>query len=927
MIKAENRAGPSYLKVEISLSSGAAFDIEKSDIRGNSVQFTDASSDSSTFSIGYAAMKTLTFEIDNINDKYSQYDFNDASMVAYVENNGRNYRKGRFEVYEPTAKGTTITLVCYDTMYKTESEYDTGLSFPASLGDMLYECSVVNGFSLADTNFPNMDIMISEKPDVKTWRELIAYIAQCAGCVARFNVNDQLELKEYDRNAFDQDYDGGYYDQTLASKYESGDSLDGGDYTFSETTDYDGGGLSELSNYHHIYRFTDYEVATDDTVITGIAIKIEEEVYMYGTKDYVLQISDNPLITDENVSQVMQRLREAFIGLRFRKMSATCLSDFTMEACDPAYLTDRKGNSYQCYLTNISCKLNGFNTVSNAAETKKKNNSSGGDVVTKLLDLSDKQAEKRVSKYREQQEYFNELALNMFGMYYFTEELEDGSVIKYGANAPNIEDSTYAWKEGSEGFFISKDGGKTWIYGRDSNGNVVANILYAIGIQAEWIDARKLTVLNDDGVRTLYIDAEGNVEVNASSVKILDQKVTTEEDVNSCIDAKAGEISLSAERTALEKMSHDYAVNGDFSSGDLTNWSTNDSVNCSVIDHENFGIVCELTKTSSTSVRIYQTFSKLPVGQYILKFKAATTEEYKNMARLMLSFNSQIVYTSAGALSSDKMTEFRYEFEITAAGSKTLSIYPYVTNAPVYITDIELLCLYNYYCDAQLKIRDDAISAEVTRASGIEEELRAAIQVNADNITLRVSKGEMGSYITQYYNNVIVAFNNNSKYVQINPGEIAIYNNGVENSKKRAVFNESGNHFYRDNYYVGKIGTNQWSGNTAHKGLVFDLEYTGKYMAWTQEATEGASSYTTILCYSRANSIYTSAGLHLGCNLYGHNWQADGLDLRNSLANGYTTFTGSLPVVLSITGNSDGSMSWTYGNVIVKNGMITSIPT
>lgn len=66
----------------------------------------------------------------------------------------------------------------------------------------------------------------------------------------------------------------------------------------------------------------------------------------------------------------------------------------------------------------------------------------------------------------------------------------------------------------------------------------------------------------------------------------------------------------------------------------------------------------------------------------------------------------------------------------------------------------------------------------------------------ADAITSKVSKGEMGSYITQYYNNVIIAFNKNSKYVQINPGEIAIYNYGVENSKKRAVFDETGNHFY-----------------------------------------------------------------------------------------------------------------------------------
>ncbi len=85
----------------------------------------------------------------------------------------------------------------------------------------------------------------------------------------------------------------------------------------------------------------------------------------------------------------------------------------------------------------------------------------------------------------------------------------------------------------------------------------------------------------------------------------------------------------------------------------------------------------------------------------------------------------------------------------------------------------------------------------------------------------------MGSYITQYYNNVIVAFNKNSKYIQINPGEIAVYNNGVETSKKRAAFNENGNHFWRDGYYVGKIGANSLHSDNSKKGFDFDLEWPG----------------------------------------------------------------------------------------------------
>lgn len=231
------------------------------------------------------------------------------------------------------------------------------------------------------------------------------------------------------------------------------------------------------------------------------------------------------------------------------------------------------------------------------------------------------------------------------------------------------------------------------------------------------------------------------------------------------------------------------------------------------------------------------------------------------------------------------------------------------------------------YAKANFIITESNIKAEVTRAKGVEDELKASIQINADNITSCVTKNGIGSYITQYYNNVIVAFNNNSKYVQINAGEIAIYDNGISSGKKRATFNEQGNHFYRDGYYVGKIGTNQWNDYPTHKGLVFDLEYEGKYMAFAQRTSSSSSVYTTMLCFSRANSGYDEYGLHLGCDFYGHNFTLNGFNLTNCSANGYATFTGTLPVVTSIRDMGNGSISWSYGNVYIKNGMITSVPT
>ena len=227
---------------------------------------------------------------------------------------------------------------------------------------------------------------------------------------------------------------------------------------------------------------------------------------------------------------------------------------------------------------------------------------------------------------------------------------------------------------------------------------------------------------------------------------------------------------------------------------------------------------------------------------------------------------------------------------------------------------------------AKFQVAEDLIQAEVTRATGVEVELAASLKVTSDLVETKVSKGDFGSYMQQYYNRVLIGFNNNSKYVQITAGQIAIYDNGIQDSKKRSAFDEAGSHFYRDGYYVGKIGTNQWVKNNAHKGLVFDLECQGKYMSWSQEEYEGAPEYTSIFAYSREGSMYGTEGLHAGCNLDMHNWTIKNAKVENLMAGGYKGWTGTIPIVTGISDNGDGTISWTYSSIDVATGVITSAP-
>lgn len=217
-----------------------------------------------------------------------------------------------------------------------------------------------------------------------------------------------------------------------------------------------------------------------------------------------------------------------------------------------------------------------------------------------------------------------------------------------------------------------------------------------------------------------------------------------------------------------------------------------------------------------------------------------------------------------------------------------------------------------------IRVVDKDISAAKEKA----ETAISKISVVEDSISSMVKKGEFGTFMRQNYNSFLLGFNGASRYVQITAGEIGLYNGSIDSSNKRAVFDENGNHFYRDGKYIGKIGTNVWSGNSSHKGLVFDLDSEGKYMAFSQEESANAGSYTTMLCFSRSNSIYSQYGIHLGCNLYAHGFKI--IDPQWETGFGVNA---TINFVQILDMNSDGTVSrWgSNGRMVFKDGILMNL--
>ena len=403
---------------------------------------------------------------------------------------------------------------------------------------------------------------------------------------------------------------------------------------------------------------------------------------------------------------------------------------------------------------------------------------------------------------------------------------------------------------------------------------------------------------------------------NSSAKKTLEDSYYTKTEVETHITASKEEIKLGVSKVYETKTIVEEKIKSvnELTDEKLTEYSTTEQMK-SAINLKADEINLSVSKVYETKTTVTE---KIKSANQLAQAAADTAEENANSA------------------TDEKLKEYSTTEEMNAAikvqtDSINLSVSKvYETKTTV----TEKIKSANQLAQAAADTAEENANSatdEKLKEYSTTEEINAAIKVQTDSITTEVNKkvnsSEFGTKITQNAYNVRVAWNNNSKYIQLEYGQLAIYNGEVSTSQKRAVFDEQGNHFYRDGYYVGKIGTNQWSGNNAHKGLVFDLDYQGKYMAFAQTKSQGIGAYTTMLCFSRANSIYDQYGIHLGCDFYGHWFDMYNVDLHDININGYGVADGkSIPIVTEIHDNGNGSIGWTTSSISVRGGMITAVP-
>lgn len=494
-----------YVTANVTLSNGATLKLDKKDfyLSGNSLV---DSADSGDFPVGVAIEKTASLSLVNDDGRFDGYNFNAARFVIFLNvqlsDRIETIKRGTYIVSKKPATASEISLSLLDKMHNADKAYDSNLSFPCTVKELLSECCQQCGIALGDAVFPNADFQIQKAPSNATYRTVIGMCAGISGGNARIDENDLLRIITFDKTFTNTTiYDGG-----AVKNWTNGDDLDGGTLNpWTTGTVVDGGTLSN-NDYHALFSIQNLQYDVDDVIVTGVKYVEDETEYMSGQDGYVITI-DNQLLSG-NAQAGVEAIGNQLISLRMRPFSCDGIANGYATFGDPVEFIDTKNRVFRSFVTNVEFVFGGSTSWSCSAKSAEEDVSEfvGGQQVA--VEQSKKDIEKKLSAYDVKLKQMNELAANTLGFFYTEEVQEDGSVITYRHDKPTFADSKVIYKTSADGFFLSVDGGQTWKAGFDSNGDAVLNILYAIGIQSEWINTRGFTAKDNKGNTTLRIDAD-----------------------------------------------------------------------------------------------------------------------------------------------------------------------------------------------------------------------------------------------------------------------------------------------------------------------------------------------------------------------------------------------------------------------------------
>lgn len=521
----QNSGNRNYLKyADFTFTDGSTLSITDKDLWSNGFKFEDAVSQNGSFDIGAAIINKLTLQINNFSGKYTDYIWDGARVVCYI---GLELSTGIEKIrictmtvtdapYQSTA---IISLTCEDSMRLFDRDYsESKLTYPATRLQIIQDACEVCGVTLQSTRFDNDDFVIQNRPDDSsiTFRQVIAWVAQMGCQWAKCDEYGRLCFGWYEREVPDNFYD---LVETPWKDVEGNDILD----TTGEQI------ITIMQTGITAIQTNGFTPWLYDLEITGIKVteyvenssKNEAKTYQSGKSGYVIEISDNKLIQEGTGEAICKIISDRCVGMKFRPFSTGALTNIAWEAGDTIAISDRNGKQYKSYLTSVTLNPGAFEQLECSAKSASRNKQKQYSLNQQIQAENNKNLrDERTAREKALEELSQRLAESS-GAYTTVETQTDGSNIYYLHNKPQLSDSDIIWKMTAEAWAVSTDGGQHWNGGMTVDGDVIARILTATGINADWINTGTIKAIDKDGNTTFLVDVTtGRVIINADSIQI-----------------------------------------------------------------------------------------------------------------------------------------------------------------------------------------------------------------------------------------------------------------------------------------------------------------------------------------------------------------------------------------------------------------------
>ena len=474
-----------WTEVDIAFSDGTSKHLKNEIMSGNN-SFSDCA-ESSNFPIGCVICKSMTLELDNTSDQWKDYYFYMAKVHAYLKmqidaDTIETIDKGVYTITTPEQYGEILSFTALDDMYKTNAVFSTKLVLPQTAESLVRDACSTLGITAGFSKMAHGDLIINELPKDMTYRQLFGWAAMLDTANARLDSNGSLQFVGWNLDATP--------------------SIELKDYINMPT------------------------VSSDDIVITGINIMNGDNSETYGTSGYILSMENN-LVGEADLATVAAQIGDSIIGAKFRNLQGDMAFNPLLEFGDVAYTYDRNLNQYVTPLTDVSYTINGKTTLKTQADDPIRGMSLYYSGATKAIVAARRLVEKEKNARELAIEELQKSLSVGSGLFATYVQQEDGSTISYFHDKGTLAESKNVIKITAEAIGVSNDGGKTYPFGFELTGTMITKLLYAEGINADYIDTGALTVKDKDGDIIFQVNMDTNtVYMNPDILIIGDQTLT-----------------------------------------------------------------------------------------------------------------------------------------------------------------------------------------------------------------------------------------------------------------------------------------------------------------------------------------------------------------------------------------------------------------